>query len=69
MNKSILKTVSKEQDVTLKNCSTVSAKIRYLHSLNWSTGDISRFLSAQGKQVRYQWVRNVLITPVKNQKA
>lgn len=39
---------------------TKSSMIRYLHSTGMSRGDISRIL-----QIRYQHVRNVLITPLK----
>ena len=49
------------QNGTLNACPTKSAKIRFLDSEGWSRGDISRFL-----EIRYQHVRNVLITPVKN---
>lgn len=40
---------------------TTSARIRFLHANNYSRGDIARIT---GK--RYQHVRNVLITPLKN---
>ena len=44
---------------------TKSAQIRYLHGKGYSRSDISKILSAKyGKLVRYQHVRNVLITPV-----
>lgn len=43
----------------MKNTST---KIRYLASLNMTRGAIAKQLN-----VRYQHVRNVLITPVTNQ--
>jgi hypothetical protein len=39
---------------------TMSAKIRYLAGKGMSRADIARTLN-----IRYQWVRNVLITPVK----
>ncbi len=39
---------------------TKSAKIRYLHTLDFSRSEISRILN-----IRYQHVRNVLITPLK----
>lgn len=42
---------------------TTSAKIRYLAGKDMSRGDIARTLG-----IRYQHVRNVLITPVKNPK-
>jgi hypothetical protein len=59
MNKS-QKGVSKSEQTKLDSLSTTSGKIRYLNGLGWSRGDISRFLG-----IRYQWVRNVLVTPVK----
>lgn len=57
------------QDDTLRKLPTVSARIRYLESEGMSRGDISRKLTSfEGRLVRYQWVRNVLETPVKNPK-
>jgi len=53
LNKSIQK---KYDDLTTK-----SSKIRFLDSLNYSRSEISRFM-----KIRYQHVRNVLITPIKN---
>ena len=41
---------------------TTSAKIRYLDSCGMKRGEIAKVLS-----IRYQWVRNVLITPLKKQ--
>lgn len=46
-------------DKELLKFTTMSAKIRYLNSLNMSRGSISKKLG-----IRYQWVRNVLITEV-----
>ena len=49
---------------------SMSAKIRYLNAAGWSNGKISKYLTElEGKLVRYQWVRNVLITPIKKAKA
>lgn len=49
----------------LKNFKTMSAKIRFLNSKNLTPGKISKVLTeSEGKLVRYQWVRNVLNTPV-----
>jgi len=59
MNKS-QKGVSKSEQTKLDSLSTTSGKIRYLNGLGWTRGDISRLLG-----IRYQWVRNVLVTPVK----
>lgn len=52
----------KIETVDLTSFTTKSAKIRHLHSLNYSRGDIAKHL-----KIRYQHVRNVLITPIKNQ--
>ncbi|MGL5078787.1 MAG: hypothetical protein ACRDBG_23565 [Waterburya sp.] len=38
---------------------TTSAKVRYLDSCNVTRGQIAKILN-----IRYQWVRNVLIQPV-----
>lgn len=50
-------------DRKLSELPTVSGKIRFLHSQNWSKGAIAKKLNK-----RYQHVRNVLITPVANPK-
>jgi len=42
---------------------TTSSKVRYLDSQGMSRGQIAKTLN-----IRYQHVRNVLITPVKNPK-
>lgn len=55
--------LTKAQTTKISSLPTKSAKIRYLASLDWSRGDIARYL-----KIRYQHVRNVLITPVKNPK-
>jgi hypothetical protein len=57
------KTLSPDQNKNLSSIATVSGKIRYLASINLTRMEISKVLN-----VRYQWVRNVLITPVKNPK-
>lgn len=54
-------TLTKAQQNALPKLPTTSARIRYLNSLDWSRGDIARHL-----KIRYQHVRHVLITPVKN---
>jgi hypothetical protein len=53
--------LTKAQKTALDQLTTKSAKIRYLNSIEMSRGDIARYLG-----IRYQHVRNVLITPVKN---
>jgi DNA-binding NarL/FixJ family response regulator len=53
--------LNKEQTAKLESMTQTSSKIRYLASEGLSRGDISRALG-----IRYQWVRNVLITPLKN---
>ena len=52
-----------DRDKFIADSGSVSNAIRILHSQGVSRGDISRKL---GK--RYQHVRNVLITPIKNPK-
>jgi hypothetical protein len=41
---------------------TKSSQIRYLDSCGLKRGEIAKVLG-----IRYQWVRNVLITPLKKQ--
>ena len=44
----------------LEQCQTTAAKIRLLDANKIARGDIARILN-----IRYQWVRNVLNTPLK----
>jgi hypothetical protein len=44
---------------TLTTLTTMSSKIRYLDSCGLKRGQIAKTLN-----IRYQWVRNVLITPL-----
>jgi len=44
----------------LATLTTKASQIRFLHSQGLSRGQIAKTLN-----IRYQWVRNVLITPVK----
>lgn len=62
------KTLSKSDLETVLALDSVASRIRYLATSGMSRGDISRTLSSiEGHQfVRYQWVRNVLETPLKN---
>ena len=53
--------LSKDLQAELDAMTQTSTKIRFLSSKGFSRGDISRALG-----IRYQWVRNVLITPLKN---
>lgn len=48
-------------DTKLETFKNTSTKIRYLNSLNMTRGAIAKSLN-----IRYQHVRNVLITPVTN---
>lgn len=57
------KKLTRTQKTKLDKLPTTSARIRYLDQLGWSRSAIAKQL---GK--RYQHVRNVLITPVTNQK-
>lgn len=69
------KSVKKVDNATLQGlqgCVNLSQRIRYLHTHGWSKGDIARFLTnyekehhGRTKEVRFQHVRNVIITPIK----
>lgn len=52
--------LSKTQKEQLDKLETKSAKIRFLNSIGYSRGQIAKTLD-----IRYQHVRNVLITPIK----
>lgn len=64
MSKKATKQVAPQVDVQLTEqlltIPTVSGKIRYLHSLNKGRSEIATILN-----IRYQHVRNVLVTPLK----
>ena len=51
------------QTKKVKAMETKSAKIRYLDSIGWTRGEIATYLD-----IRYQHVRNVLITPLTGKK-
>ncbi len=55
--------LNKSQKTKLSGLPTTSARIRYLTGLNWTRSQISKELG-----ILYQHVRNVQITPVKNQR-
>lgn len=58
--------ISKDELVKYESMTSVASKVRYLLSLNKSRGDISRFMTdKEGKLIRYQWVRNIELTPLK----
>lgn len=57
------KKLSAAQGRKLAGLGTKSAKIRYLDGLGWSRGEIAAKLD-----IRYQHVRNVLITPLTGKK-
>lgn len=59
-----VKTLSKGQKDQFDKLPSKSAKIRYLNGLEWTRSEIASYLN-----IRYQHVRNVLITPVKTQRA
>jgi len=60
-NKKSVPNLSKDLQTELSAFTQTASKIRFLASKGYSRGDISRVLG-----IRYQWVRNVLITPLKN---
>ena len=53
--------IKKEQQTMIDSLPTKSARIRYLDLEGYTRGQIAAKL-----EIRYQHVRNVLITPVKN---
>jgi len=55
--------LTKAQTTKLATFETMSGRIRYLHSLGLERGPIAKQLG-----IRYQWVRNVLLTEVKTPK-
>ena len=57
------KVLNKSQRTKLAGLPTTSARIRYLTSLDWTRSQIKDEL-----HILYQHVRNVQITPVKNQR-
>lgn len=54
-------TLNKDVQAKLDGLTQMASRIRLLDAEGFSRGDISRILN-----IRYQWVRNVLITPLKN---
>lgn len=54
------KAISKKQKGKLAKFTTTSAKIRYLTAQGFKRPEIAKALG-----IRYQWVRNVQITPLK----
>lgn len=56
--------LTKAQEKEVSEMSTVSAKIRYLDKIGMTRSQIAKYLDK-----RYQHVRNVLITPIKKEKA
>ncbi len=55
-----LRTLTNEQLAIYNSLDSKSKKIKYLASLNWSTGDIARYMG-----IIYQFARNVLINASK----
>lgn len=62
MAKAIRK-VTKAQQAKLDSLPTTSARIRYLTSKKWNRSEIAAKLG-----ILYQHVRNVQITPIKNER-
>jgi DNA-binding NarL/FixJ family response regulator len=60
--KKTAKTLTKDQQAKLAELTQTASKIRYLLGEGMDRGDVARVLN-----IRYQWVRNVAITPLKNQ--
>ncbi len=61
-----IKTAGTLHDTTvLSGHETMSSKIRYLATIYQTDGVVNRGLIAKILDIKYQWVRNVLITPLK----
>ncbi len=60
MTKQIKKEEKVSKEIDLSKFETKSAKIRYLNSVGKTRSEIAKIL-----EIRYQHVRNVLITPLK----
>ena len=66
MTKSNLKKPTKSVRDQISKMTTKSEQIRFLNSVGHTRSEISKILTEYyGKLVRYQHVRNVLITPLK----
>jgi hypothetical protein len=60
------KLLDTKQIAQLDALTSTAAKVRFMAAVTPDRGEISRYLTAHlGREVRYQWVRNVLITPLK----
>lgn len=59
--------LAKASIAVLKSFEHTSTQVRYLNSLGYTRGEIKKLLLKHcGKDKRYQHIRNILITPVKN---
>lgn len=58
--KKTARTLSKDQQAKVDALTQTAGRIRFLLSEGYSRGDVARILG-----IRYQWVRNVDITPLK----
>ena len=56
--------LNKKDQTTFNNLPTKSAKIRFLNTKNYTRSEIANTLN-----IRYQHVRNVLITPITKQRS
>lgn len=58
--------ITKDERAKYDACTSIASKVRFLLSLGKSRGDISRWMTeVEDKLVRYQWVRNIELTPLK----
>ena len=62
--------LSKEEVSKYEAFTSIASKVRFMISIGKSRGDISRYMTEkEGKLVRYQWVRNIELTPLKKAEA
>ena len=61
--------LTKAQQKIVDDLPTVSARIRYLNEQEFSRSEITKLITnATGGELRYQHVRNVLLTPLSTKK-
>jgi hypothetical protein len=64
--KAISTKLTDKQVGELNACTSVASQIRYMLAVTSDRGEVSRFLTQHlGREIKYQWVRNVQLTPLK----
>jgi hypothetical protein len=64
--KAVTTKLTKDQQATYDACTSIASKVRFMLTITPDRGEVSRFMTAaEGREIRYQWVRNVALTPLK----